>query len=94
MLLQCFQNLGYSDISRAVTHHFSVYALLGADVEEVEENVVETPVADAGSSVVLLEESPAENDGNSGYLYWLTGIGIVLILGILIIRKQKMDEGL
>jgi parallel beta-helix repeat protein len=73
----------------AMIRHFSMYALFGTDAEEVEDTVVETPVLDAGSSAVVDEESPAENDSNSGYLYLIAGFGIALVLGIVFVRKQK-----
>jgi hypothetical protein len=84
----------------AMIRHFSMYALFGTDAEEVEDTVVEdtvveTPVVDAGSSAVVdEEESPAENDGNSGYLYLIAGFGIALVLGIFLVRKQKNGGGL
>jgi parallel beta-helix repeat protein len=76
----------------AMIRHFSMYALFGTDAEEVEDTVVETP--DVTTDSVAEEETSAENDGNSGYLYLIAGFGIALVLGIVVIRKQKNGGGL
>ncbi|WP_342304268.1 NosD domain-containing protein [Methanolobus sp. ZRKC5] len=75
----------------AMISHFSMYALFGTDTEEVKETAVETPEVITEASDVVEEVTPADNDDNSGYLYWITGVGIVLMLGIVVIRKQKGD---
>ncbi len=75
-----------------MTRYFSTCALFGADVEEVEENVVETVALD--SSPVTCVETPVEDDTGLGYLNWIAGVGIVLMLGIVLVRKQKSGGGL
>ncbi|NPE29328.1 right-handed parallel beta-helix repeat-containing protein, partial [Methanococcoides sp. SA1] len=75
----------------AMTNHFSMYALFGTD-STLEEDGVETSVV--GSAPVTEEGKPVENDDGFGSLYWITGIGIVLMLGIVVMRKPKNGEGL
>jgi parallel beta-helix repeat protein len=71
----------------AMIRHFSMYALFEADVEEVEEIAVETPALEF--SPVTEVETPVEDDTRFGYLYLIAGFGIVLVLGIVFVRKQK-----
>ncbi|UGV41290.1 right-handed parallel beta-helix repeat-containing protein [Methanococcoides orientis] len=78
----------------AMVCEFSVYALFGTDVEDVNEVIVATPAATDGPAIVTEEEIPVKTDTNSGYLYFIAGLGIVLVLGIFILRNQKDDGGL
>ncbi len=80
-------------VATAKISHFSMYALFGNDAEEVEDIAVETPVVNTDSPVEV-ETTTTEDDGNSGYFYWFTGIGFVLVLGIVVIRNKKGNGGL
>ncbi|WP_406660946.1 NosD domain-containing protein [Methanolobus sp. ZRKC3] len=77
--------------------HFSLYALFSTDAENA---VEEASQVIAESSVTVekeetpLEEVPVEDGSSSSFIYWISGIGIVLSLGIVIIRKQKGERGL
>jgi parallel beta-helix repeat protein len=73
-----------------MTRYFSTCALFGADVEEVEEIAVETPVLEF--TPVTGVEIPGEDDTGFGYLNWIAGIGFILMLG-LIVTRRKRDEG-
>ncbi|WP_259370135.1 NosD domain-containing protein [Methanococcoides orientis] len=79
-------------IATAMTRHFSFYALFGNDAEEVEDQTVETPEVNTGSTVIVGEETPIQNS-NSSPLYWIIGIGIILMLGIVVVKKQKDGGG-
>ncbi|WP_342304822.1 PKD domain-containing protein [Methanolobus sp. ZRKC5] len=48
----------------------------------------------ASQETANVEVHNTTDDSNSGYFYWIMGIGLVLILGIVVTKKQKGGGGL
>jgi parallel beta-helix repeat protein len=78
----------------AMISHFSLYALFGTDVQEKQEVVVQTRIADEKPSSGLTEGTPVENKADKGYVYWTIGTVIILVLGITVVSRQKNKRGL
>jgi len=75
----------------AYISHFSLYALFGTEAGETTVIVSETQGTDTTAPAVQEEETPAENESGSSYLYWIVGLTIVLILAVAVVRQKKKD---
>jgi parallel beta-helix repeat protein len=78
----------------AYISHFSMYALFGTDVEEVVEETPQVSVESSATTVMEKEDIPVDEEGGSSLVYWILGIGIILSLGIVVLKKQKGEGGL
>jgi len=71
------------------------------EVDEIPENMDEPDQQTETSNEVNVSQDrfnaevhDTVNENNSGFVYWVTGIGIVLMLGIVVRKKQKDEGGL
>ena len=75
----------------AMISHFSLYALSGKDagtgttVAETPE--VDTKLAAATEDEIQVYETPAEDENGSVSVYWIAGAGVVLMLGIMLVKR-------
>jgi|GEM_PF-2780675 len=75
----------------AMISHFSLYALSGKDAK-AGQTVAETPevnteLAAATEDEMQVYETPAKDENGSGSLYWIAGAGVVLMLGIVLVKR-------
>ncbi|WP_292465809.1 right-handed parallel beta-helix repeat-containing protein [Methanolobus sp.] len=75
----------------AMISHFSLYALFGTEAEETTVIIAETQGTDINAPDVQEEETLAENESGSSYLYWVIGLIIVLIIAVAVVRPKKKD---
>ncbi|KXS43115.1 MAG: putative cell surface protein [Methanolobus sp. T82-4] len=78
----------------AMINHFSLYALFGTDAEDVQDTSVELASEDVSSPTAVEEDTPTEDDDNSGYVAGIIGILIILGAVIIVVKNQKDKEGL
>ncbi|WP_094228498.1 NosD domain-containing protein [Methanolobus psychrotolerans] len=84
----------------AMISHFSLYALFKIDavvedtVAVVEDTVVEVIEENTDVSILLEEGEPVVDGNNFSYIFWISILGFVLVLGIVLMKKQKDSGGL
>lgn len=75
----------------AMISHFSLYALFGTDAQ-AGQTAAKTPTVNTEPAVTMEDgipvyEIPAEDENGSGYLYWIAGAGVVLMLGTVLVKR-------
>ncbi|TGC09159.1 right-handed parallel beta-helix repeat-containing protein [Methanolobus halotolerans] len=76
----------------AMISHFSLYALFGEDAGTGSQTILAESAKENISYLHETADEEAVEDKNGFvYLYWITGIAIILIVGILLIKRKKSE---